>query len=130
MEKKRTLLLVGHSKTYPSALTEVMERLATKMDVYPLLQKEKIDWQNYSLVLVDISRIAAYLDLIRWIRDKHPSGRIVVISPDPGWKQARAVLLAGAADYIRRSDDVDYLTGILQRYNQDPEVQAETGGDL
>lgn len=69
--------------------------------------------EPYDLFLLDASglqmELAAY---VAWLHGRFPQTPIVVLTSSPTWRRARAVLQAGASDYMRRSMSDEQL---LQR---------------
>ena len=73
--------------------------------------------QNPSCIIVDASSI--YCDLVSLVKDiqqQHENVPIVIASASPNWEQARDVLHAGAADYIKRTPDIQTLIDLLLDY--------------
>jgi len=67
--------------------------------------------ENYDLIVVDASGLKMVLaERVAWLHGRFPEVPIIVLTSSPTWRRARAVLQAGAADYMRRSmDDVMLL---------------------
>jgi DNA-binding response OmpR family regulator len=63
-----------------------------------------------ALVVVDGSYIDDIDGTITRILRESPDARVVVATASPSWRRAREALLAGAADYIRRTTNVAYLS--------------------
>ena len=58
----------------------------------------------YDTVIVDAGAVSsAPKELIRQIRELHPGARVVVVTASPHWKIAKAVIRAGAADYVEKT---------------------------
>ena len=56
------------------------------------------------LIVVDTSGLQMELaERVAWLHGRFPESPIVVLTSSPTWRRARAVLQAGAADYMRRS---------------------------
>jgi DNA-binding response OmpR family regulator len=75
--------------------------------------------QNYELVILDAGAIGNVdlTPIILSMRKSEPNARIVVVSSAPYWKEATETLLAGATDYIRKSDDQLALMDLLKYMN-------------
>lgn len=70
---------------------------------------EKPGWQ-FDLLVVDASGLQMELaERVGWIHGRFPQVPIVVLTSSPTWRRARAVLQAGASDYMRRSMEDDML---------------------
>lgn len=119
MTEKIALLLDGLStKTWIDTLEEVLRQYGSELHVHTVIQKTRVVWDRYHLVLLDAGAVHDIVDLVCWVRKQAPRAYLVVISPDPRWKQAREVMLAGASDYIRRSGDRAYLSRSFDRFFQ------------
>ncbi len=76
--------------------------------------------EHCDLILVDASGLQMGLSgRISWLHGRFPDVPIVVLTSSPTWRRARAVLHAGASDYMSRSiEDAMLLArcrSILQR---------------
>jgi DNA-binding NarL/FixJ family response regulator len=57
----------------------------------------------YDIVIVDAGAVSsAPKELIRQIHELRPGARVVVVTASPHWKIAKAVIRAGAADYVEK----------------------------
>lgn len=64
----------------------------------------------YEVFLVDASGLQMDLaERVGWLHGRFPETPIIVLTSSPTWRRARAVLQAGAADYMRRSMTDDAL---------------------
>ena len=59
--------------------------------------------QPYDVVLVDAGAVTNAPEVVSQIHIQSPDTRVVVVTVSPHWKIARAVLLAGATDYLYKS---------------------------
>ncbi len=71
--------------------------------------------QNYELVILDSESIGKedLTAVVQRVHTSYPEVRIVVISSSPHWKEARQTLLAGATDYVRKTDDIETISRLL-----------------
>ena len=54
-------------------------------------------------VIVDAGAVSsAPKDLILQIHEPHPAAKVVVVTASPHWKIAKAVIRAGASDYVEK----------------------------
>ena len=60
---------------------------------------------RFELIIVDETGVSDTVSLVSDLWERQPKTRIVVATPVPIWQRAREVLKAGAADYIRKSQD-------------------------
>jgi DNA-binding NarL/FixJ family response regulator len=70
--------------------------------------------QPFDVIVVDVSNIEDLHTLIPQIHREQPSGRIIVVSSTPTWKQTREVIRLGAANMIRKSSNVDEVIAELR----------------
>jgi DNA-binding NarL/FixJ family response regulator len=65
---------------------------------------ESCDMDVMDMLVVDASGLQMELaERVAWLHGRFPRVPIVVLTSSPTWRRARAVLQAGAADYMRRS---------------------------
>ena len=58
----------------------------------------------FDLLVVDASGLQIELgERVGWLHGRFPDVPIIVLTNSPTWRRARAVLQAGASDYLRRS---------------------------
>lgn len=70
-----------------------------------------------SSIIIDASSIRHDLvSLVKEIHQQFENVPIVVASASPNWEQARDVFHAGAADYVKRTTDVQNLIQLLKNY--------------
>lgn len=66
--------------------------------------------EPYEIMLLDASGLEMELaERVAWLHGRFPQTPIVVLTSSPTWRRARAVLQAGASDYVRRSIEIDAL---------------------
>lgn len=103
----------GHSP-WLKRISEVLGPLG-KLTLYSecTLEAEAEPDDPYDLILVDASGLQMELaERVAWVHGRFPDIPIVVLTSSPTWRRARAVLQAGASDYMRRSTEDEIL---LQR---------------
>ena len=75
--------------------------------------------QTPSSIIVDASSIHCNLvSLVKKIHQQYEKENvpIVVASASPNWEQARDVFHAGAADYVKRTTNIQSLVRLLKNY--------------
>ncbi len=66
--------------------------------------------ESFNLLVVDASGLQMELaERVCWLHGRFSEVPIVVLTSSPTWRRAKAVLQAGAADYMPRSIDNDTL---------------------
>jgi DNA-binding NarL/FixJ family response regulator len=68
-----------------------------------------VQQKHYDLIIIDAATLNDVETLVTALHQQEPNIPIVVVTTSPTWQRARRVLLAGAADYIRKSLDTDSL---------------------
>lgn len=92
-------------------VTEVLGSLG-KLVVYAeeMFEEDSGESFDMDMLLVDASGLKMELaERVAWLHGRFPQVPIVVLTSSPTWRRARAVLQAGAADYMRRSLEDDRL---------------------
>lgn len=106
-------------------LQEAVQSLGIVVPVTMEEVRERLQKEAFALIIADMSEImdeVAYL--VKKIRSLQPAAPIFVVTTSPTWRRAREALLAGAADYDRRTFDKENLLlkcrTILQQWSTDP----------
>ena len=68
----------------------------------------------YDAVIVDAGAVTSAPDVVSQIRRMDPAAKIVVVTASPHWKVAKAVLRAGATDYLHKSLSKDEIMAGLR----------------
>ncbi len=68
---------------------------------------------RYDAAIIDAGAVHDAILLISRVRAQQPELRIVVATASPTWHRAREAFLAGAADYVRKSLNVEKLLSTL-----------------
>lgn len=90
-------------------LAEVLSSLGT-ITIYSECAFSEESERRFDLLVVDASGLQMELaERVSWLHGRFPNVPIVVLTSSPTWRRARAVLQAGASDYMRRSMEDDML---------------------
>lgn len=90
-------------------LTEVMGSLG-KLTVYGECALAERATDRFDLLVVDASGLQMELaERVAWLHGRFPETPIVVFTLSPTWRRAKAVLQAGAVDYMPRSIEDEEL---------------------
>ena len=106
MTKKQIAILSNNEHSpWLKHTAEVLSSLGKLMvyaeDVFAEDTEELFD---VNMLVVDASGLQMELaERVAWLNGRFPKVPIVVLTSSPTWRRARAVLQAGAADYMRRS---------------------------
>jgi DNA-binding NarL/FixJ family response regulator len=74
----------------------------------------------YDVFILDATTVRDTALMVSHLRAHRPQVRIIVAAASPTWQQAREVLQAGAADYIRKSQDEKELRSNVQTVLEAP----------
>lgn len=116
MKSKKILLLNGQDTCYWfKSLDETISALDGILKTINAANIQSIIWHDYDLIILDAGIFQDLSSTISQIRMQDPKAQIVVFSATPTWKQAREVILAGAADYSRKSLDKEHILFTIAR---------------
>ena len=116
MKSKKILLLDGRDASYwLKALDKAVSALDGTLEIVNASSTQPISWRDYDLIILDAGVFQDLPSTIFQIRLQEPEARIVVFSPAPTWKEAREVILAGAADYSRKSLDREHILSTIRK---------------
>ena len=122
MNKKSALIVAENPvDTSIMILREVLNKFGYELEISSKVNKKKL--RHFSLIFLCISGKKYSPELIEKIKYHNPEINVIVITPDPVWKQARQVMLSGADDYIRISEDKEYLSCMLTKFFSDQNQQ-------
>ena len=97
------------------AVTKALESLGNVRIMSENDALEQITASSPALVITDASAIeenlAAY---VSQLHNSQPDLPIIVVTASPTWRRARSLFLAGAADYIRKSFDINKIIAICK----------------
>jgi DNA-binding NtrC family response regulator len=65
--------------------------------------------RTYDVVIVDAGAVASAPDVVCRVHSLDPGTKVVVITASPHWKIAKAVIQAGAADYLSKPLDKEQI---------------------
>lgn len=116
-ERSASFLLIGQSDSqWRRALDDASKIFGNLRAILPtMLHKESTIYDCYILDDAHIPNVPA---LIRKIRRRHPNARVVVVSDNPSWENARAAFRVGAIDYVQRENDCRGLRKTLSEILQ------------
>jgi DNA-binding NtrC family response regulator len=89
--------------------------VASKNDALRQLQETQ-----YAAVIVDAGAVSDAAALVFKIRESNPNIKVAVITATPHWRVARAVFRAGAADYLRKSQDIQEIRTTFRKLLEEP----------
>ena len=91
--------------------------------------------RGYDVVIVDAGAVTSAPAVVSRVRTLAPGVKVVVVTVSPHWKIAKAVLQAGAADYLYKSlNKAEILAGLrailddARRLEHDVHIGGEQDG--
>lgn len=71
---------------------------------------------NYCCLIVDTSGLVDIARVARSLKTQWAQTPLVIVTASPTWKRTREAFLAGASDYIRKSDDTETLREYFRKF--------------
>ncbi len=97
------------------AVTTALELLGNVQIMSENDSLEQIITVSPALVITDASTIEKNLTAyVSQLHNSQPDLPIIVVTASPTWRYARSLFLAGAADYIRKSLDINKIIAICK----------------
>ena len=106
-----SLLVVSPDKAWTEFVVQVVSGFTLQTtDDLACLPKN-----NFDVIVLDASLTTQVAQAVKQIldQDQYEQGKVIVVAADPSWQEARAVLLAGASDYVSKSYHKSDLLNIL-----------------
>lgn len=124
------LVLVVTGNPDSSWIEMVLNSLAPIGDVHLALEQKVtpiIQTHHFDLAIIDTSTLKQPVpNLVKFLLDEQENLPILVVTTSPTWQRARAVFLAGASDYVRRTFDEKKMQSICQNAISRRKVFDET----
>jgi len=100
-----SVLLISHldNSGWARTLSDASPRLGNLKIIPERDVATELGRADHNLVIVDAGAVRESAGLVSWMRGQRSRLRIVVVTLAPTWQEARAVLLAGAIDYLSRA---------------------------
>jgi len=119
-----TVLLISHpgNSDWARILSEASPHLSDLQIISEDVLAAEPGWADYNLVIVDAGAVREVGGLVSRMRGQRPWLRIVVVTLAPTWQEARAVLHAGAADYLSRTLTKRELASAIEKVFKTPMV--------
>ena len=121
---KPKILLVGtkNDLRWEKIVRNAATKLKHSLDVVSNTEIDSVkSWHECELVILDSSDVSTLSIIISAIRSRSFDVPIVVISPAPGWQEAKEALKAGAVDYqLKSSREKDILNVLKNNLKKSP----------
>jgi len=98
----KTLLLVSADEAWSSFVADTVPEFSVEFAV----DLNRLPDGSFGIVVFDASLTIHIAQTVELLLTRFAGSRLVVVAADPSWKEARAVLLAGANDYLSKSYNV------------------------
>ena len=115
MNKELSLLLLSPDRSW----SHFVEKNISLTSLYLSDLCDNLPEGDFSIVLLDASLTSQVVQVVKHILQRYRRSKIIVVAADPSWKETRAVLLAGAHDYLSKSYFKDDLLNSIQRIMDD-----------
>ena len=113
----RSVVLIndGQERAWSYVLQEALSSLASLTVVSEDEACESLMQKSYDMILIDETGLPDVLSLITPIRHQQPDAKIIVGAAMPDWRMARAILGAGALDYLNKAKSAQELRSIFMK---------------
>ncbi|MET0625918.1 MAG: hypothetical protein ABW250_23490, partial [Pyrinomonadaceae bacterium] len=106
MPKTNRFLLIGdHRQPWLKTLQEAARPLGELNVCTKEKCRAQVSKHDYDIVIIDAAAVKPVAELVEMLRNDFFRSRVVVATGSPTWQEARAALLAGAIDYVRKYPD-------------------------
>ena len=114
---KYHFLLLSNT-SFDAPWKRVLQNALSPMGRLHILSEDRLvqtpSLEQYVIIIIDASSVADVVVFIRRLRTRDDDVHLVVATASPTWQRARAILLAGASDYIRKSLDENKIRAQIQ----------------
>jgi DNA-binding NtrC family response regulator len=118
MKPKFRILVIDDEKIVCDRLSTELERAAFEVEAYTESEHalQRMSAQHFDLVITDIKmRGPNGIEVMHFVKENHPSTRVIVITGFATVETAREVLKGGAVDFIPKPFKMSQLRELVQR---------------
>jgi len=123
---KPKILLIGtkNDLRWKKIVRNAATKLGHSLDVIANTEIDSVKtWHECELIILDSSDVSTLSIIISAIHSRSPDVPIVVISPAPGWQEAKEALQTGAVDYqLKSSREKDILSVLKNNLRKSPSL--------
>jgi DNA-binding NtrC family response regulator len=112
------ILVIDDEKIVCDRLSMELEREGFEVEAYTESEQalERIEAQHFDLVITDIKmRGPNGIEVMNFVRENHPSAKVIVITGFATVETAREVLMGGAVDFIPKPFKMSKLRELVLR---------------
>jgi len=122
------ILIIDDEKTVCERLSAELERLGFSVETYTESAQAlaRIGAKRFSLVITDIKmRGPNGIEIMKFVRENHPSTRVIVITGFATVETARQALKEGAVDFIPKPFKLSELRELVLRLADESASRAQ-----
>ncbi len=127
MKPNFRILVIDDEKIVCDRLSMELERAAFDVEAYTESEQalQRMSTQHFDLVITDIKmRGPNGIEVMNFVKENHPSTKVIVITGFATVETAREVLKGGAVDFIPKPFKMSQLRELVQR------LAAERAGSV
>ena len=127
MKPNFRILVIDDEKIVCDRLSMELERAAFDVEAYTESEQalQRMSTQHFDLVITDIKmRGPNGIEVMNFVKENHPSTKVIVITGFATVETAREVLKGGAVDFIPKPFKMSQLRELVQR------LAAESAGSV
>ncbi len=127
MKPNFRILVIDDEKIVCDRLSMELERAAFEVEAYTESEQalQRMSTQHFDLVITDIKmRGPNGIEVMNFVKENHPSTKVIVITGFATVETAREVLKGGAVDFIPKPFKMSQLRELVQR------LAAERAGSV
>jgi DNA-binding NtrC family response regulator len=112
------ILVIDDEKIVCDRLSMELEREGFEVEAYTESEQalQRIEAQHFDLVITDIKmRGPNGIEVMNFVRENHPSAKVIVITGFATVETAREVLMGGAVDFIPKPFKMSKLRELVLR---------------
>jgi len=116
MKSNFRILVIDDEKIVCDRLSMELERLGFEVETYTESEQalQRISSQHFDVVITDIKmRRPDGIEVMKFVKENHPSTRIIVITGFATVKTAKEVLKGGAVDFIPKPFKISQLRELV-----------------
>jgi len=117
MTNRHSILIISdeeNMKYWQPMLEVIRRRIGPTTTIFEKDVLNQGFFKPSEIIVVDATDVASLPQLVRFIHDLIPEGKIIIVTATPTWKQAREAFHIGATDYIQKRYDKEEMANVLE----------------